>query len=76
MPKSYKTKTLFFSMLYHKARCIVTNQIPPYRIDFLRALEKACLNCGDKHQQNCPVGLAKAQINSTNELLTEFYKAR
>ncbi len=52
----------------------MTEQIPPYRIDFLRALNVACLKCGDKHQANCPVGLAKAQINSTDDLLTEFYK--
>ncbi len=45
-----------------------------YKIDFSRAIGMACLNCGDKHQSNCPVGLAKAQINSTNDLLTEFYK--
>jgi len=54
----------------------VTQQILPNKIDFSRALEKACLKCGDKHQADCPVGLAKAQINSTNDLLTEFYKTK
>ncbi|MDP2768065.1 MAG: hypothetical protein Q8O41_11580 [Candidatus Methanoperedens sp.] len=44
------------------------------KIDYLRALETACLKCGEKHIPDCPVGLAKAQINSTNDLLTEFYK--
>jgi len=46
------------------------------KIDYLRALEKSCLNCGDKHQQDCPVGMAKAKINCTNDLLTEFYKRK
>jgi len=46
------------------------------KIDYLRALEKGCLQCGDKHQSDCPVGMAKAQINCTNDLLTEFYKRK
>ncbi|NJD77544.1 MAG: hypothetical protein FIB08_10690 [Candidatus Methanoperedens sp.] len=46
------------------------------RIDYLRALEKACLNCGDKHQADCPVGMAKAQIKCTNDLLVEFYRQK
>ncbi|HLB71154.1 MAG: hypothetical protein OIN88_04775 [Candidatus Methanoperedens sp.] len=54
----------------------VTRYIPSYEIDFLRAVEGACLNCGDKHRHDCPVGMAKAQINSTSDLLTEFYKVR
>jgi hypothetical protein len=46
------------------------------KIDYLRALEKGCLQCGDNHQPDCPVGMAKAQINCTNDLLTEFYKRK
>ncbi len=45
-----------------------------YKIDYSRALETACLKCGDKHRPDCPVGMAKAQINCTNDLLIEFYK--
>ncbi|HEY9205169.1 MAG TPA: hypothetical protein VIO58_04545 [Candidatus Methanoperedens sp.] len=52
------------------------SRIVSCRIDYLRALEKACLNCGDKHQSDCPVGMAKAQIKSTNDLLTEFYNRK
>jgi hypothetical protein len=46
------------------------------KIDYLRAVEKGCLHCGDKHQPDCPVGMAKAQISCTNDLLTEFYKRK
>jgi len=46
------------------------------KIDYLRAMEKSCLNCGDKHQPDCPVGMAKAKITCTNDLLTEFYKRK
>jgi hypothetical protein len=49
---------------------------PLNSINYSRALEKACMNCGDKHQDCCPVGMAKAQINSMNDLLVEFYKKR
>lgn len=49
---------------------------PSNSIDYMRALENACLNCGDKHQDNCPVGMAKTQINSMNDMLVEFYKTR
>ncbi|MFU8766452.1 MAG: hypothetical protein ACNA7I_02095 [Candidatus Methanoperedens sp.] len=49
---------------------------PSNSIDYERALEKACLNCGNKHQDCCPVGMAKTRINSMNELLVEFYKTR
>ncbi|MDJ1420809.1 MAG: hypothetical protein M5U10_02720 [Candidatus Methanoperedens sp.] len=54
----------------------MNEQIPLYRIDFSRAIQTACLNCGDRHRSNCPVGLAKAQIKSTDDLLAEFYKNR
>lgn len=46
------------------------------KIDYLSAIEKGCLHCGDKHQPDCPVGMAKARINCTNDLLTEFYKRK
>lgn len=46
------------------------------KIDYLCAIEKGCLHCGDKHQPDCPVGMAKAQISCTNDLLTEFYKRK
>jgi hypothetical protein len=46
------------------------------KIDYLRAMEKGCLNCGDNHKPDCPVGMAKAKINCTNDLLTEFYKRK
>jgi hypothetical protein len=54
----------------------MTGHIPSTSIDFLRAIEKACLKCGDKHRADCPVGMAKVQINCTNDLLEEFYKNR
>lgn len=43
------------------------------KIDYLRAIEKGCLNCGDRHKPDCPVGMAKAKINCTRDLLIEFY---
>lgn len=46
------------------------------KIDYLRALEKGCLHCGDNHQPDCPLGMATVQINNTNDLLTEFYKRK
>jgi len=49
---------------------------PSYRIDFSRAIQNACLNCGDRHKLDCPVGLAKAQIKSENDLLIEFYRPK
>jgi hypothetical protein len=47
-----------------------------FKIDFSRAIQNACLNCGDKHQEDCPVGMAKAQIKSTNDLLIQFYRTK
>jgi len=55
---------------------LLENEIISCRIDYYRALEKACLNCGDKHQPDCPVGMARALIKSTNDLLIEFYKQK
>jgi hypothetical protein len=49
---------------------------PSFKIDFSRAIQNACLNCGDKHQTDCPVGMAKAQIKSTNDLLIQFYRTK
>ncbi len=57
---------------YNEVKCL-TEHIPS-KIDYLVALETACLNCGDKHRPDCPVGMAKAQIKSTCDVLTEFYK--
>jgi hypothetical protein len=48
----------------------------PSKIDYLCAIEKGCLHCGDKHQPDCPVGMAKAQITCTKDLLTEFYRSK
>ncbi|MDP3105549.1 MAG: hypothetical protein Q8M95_13195 [Candidatus Methanoperedens sp.] len=54
----------------------MTEHIPSFKIDYTRAIQNACLNCGDKHKLDCPVGLAKAQIESTNDLLVEFYRPK
>jgi len=43
-------------------------------INYLHALEVACHNCGDKHRNDCPIWMAKIQINSTKSLFIEFYK--
>lgn len=59
----------------NEVNCL-TEHIPSFKIDFSRALQNACLNCGDKHKLDCPVGLAKAQIESTNDLLIEFYRPK
>ena len=62
----------FHVIITDEVNCL-TEHIPSFAIDFSRAIQNACLNCGNKHQLNCPVGLAKAQIKSTNDLLIEFY---
>jgi hypothetical protein len=46
------------------------------KIDYLRAMEKGCMQCGDNHQPDCPVGMATAKIHNTNDLLIEFYKRK
>ncbi len=69
-----KSFILFHVVPYIEVRCLTEHF--PSQIDYLRALDSACLKCGDKHQPDCPVGMAKAQINDTNDLLTEFYKRR
>ncbi|MCE8423423.1 MAG: hypothetical protein J5U17_11270 [Candidatus Methanoperedens sp.] len=50
--------------------------IPSKYIDYLCAIDKGCMNCGEKHNQDCPVGLARAQIHSTTDLISEFYKSK
>jgi len=54
----------------------LTLHTPSFKIDFSRAIQNACLNCGDKHQEDCPVGMAKEDITSTNDLLKQFYRTK
>lgn len=69
-------KPLFMLRLYHNNEVKCLTEHISSKIDYLRALETACLKCGDKHRADCPVGMAKAQINCTNDVITEFYKHR
>jgi hypothetical protein len=71
----HKQTFIHFQVVRNKEVNCLTEHIPS-KIDYLRAIEIACMQCGDKHQPDCPVGMAKARIGCTNDLLTEFYKHR
>jgi hypothetical protein len=72
-PQSCTTLHLFLlKVCYYKVNSLTKGFSS--KIDYLRALEKCCMQCGDNHQPDCPVGMAKVQISCTNDLLTEFYK--
>jgi len=64
-----------YAVMIYEVNSLTVHQ-PSFKIDFSRAIQNACLNCGDGHQEDCPVGMAKAQIKSTNDLLIQFYRTK